>query len=145
MTRFSSTVLEHLHAPRNRGVLESADLVGTAGIAGGGGYVMLQLNIENDHVSAARFESQGCGATAACASVLTEMLIDQPFTACQELAVPDVLRKLNGLPADKMHCAHLVISALRSALEGSLPSSGTSGAEEHVESNGNFTSPEAAD
>jgi NifU-like protein involved in Fe-S cluster formation len=90
--------------------------VGVAGVPGEGRYVVLQLAVDRGCISAARFQSHGCGATIASASMLTELLVGRTLHECRELTVEDLLAALGGLPGDKRHCAGFALSALREAL-----------------------------
>ena len=117
MGRFSEIVMDHFQSPRNCGRLESPDLVGLAGAPGQSGYLVLHLMVEDDRISAARFQCHNCGATIATGSMLTELILGRTVAECRELTSAELIKALDGLPPDKSHCAGLAIHALRQALE----------------------------
>ena len=116
--------MDHFEFPRNEGRFESPDCVGVAGVPGLGRFVMLQLKFNNERVEDARFQSHGCGATIASASVATELVMGRKIRECRRLQASEILDALDGLPPDKTHCAAFVISALRDCLTGGLQTSG---------------------
>lgn len=116
MSRYSEAVMDHFQYPRNEGRFESPDRVGVAGVPGCGRYVVLQLLLLGDQIEQARFQSHGCGATIASASVLTELIIGRSVDRCGQLAASDILAAVGGLPADKAHCEDFALSALQEAL-----------------------------
>lgn len=118
MPRYSATVMSHFTAPRNIGQLESPDRVGLAGRPGQGRFVVMQLMVDEERVTAARFQSHGCGATIAAGSMLTELVQGRTIDECRHLSADHLLLALGGLPADKAHCAGFALAALRNALEG---------------------------
>lgn len=109
-------ISEHFQDPQNRGRLLSASAVGQAGSAGQFGTVTLYLRIEQNTVVDARHESQGCGYTVACASMLTEWLKGQSLGAAVRLSGEEFRTGIAGLPAYKAHCPYLLIEALHDAL-----------------------------
>lgn len=115
MSRFSDTLMDYFQSPRNQGVLENADLIGVAGAPGSGRYVIIHLNLEEERVQHARFQSHGCGVTIACASAVTVLVQGRSREECLELAPEHIAAELDGLPADKGHCAEFAIAALRHA------------------------------
>lgn len=112
MPRFSETVMDHFQSPRNEGRMEAADRVGMAGVPGQGRYVILYVRLHGDRVTASQFQSHGCGATIASASMLTELVQGRTLGECRALARDDVLAALGGLPPDKRHCVDFVLDSL---------------------------------
>jgi len=117
MSRFSELVMEHFMEPRNCGTLEAPDAVGVAGSPGQGPYFVIQLAIQNDRVTAVRFQSHSCGATVASGSALTELVSGSTLETCQKIVAQDVIDALDGLPPDKRHCAGFAVHALSEALK----------------------------
>ena len=118
MSRYSEAVMDHFQSPRNWGRLDRPDHVGVAGVPGQGRYLVLHLRLEGDVVTEARFQSHGCGATIACGSVLTELIVGRDVDAARGVTASTLLEALGGLPPDKGHCAEFAAAALRQALEG---------------------------
>lgn len=122
MPRFSSTLREHASYPSNRGKLEGATTVGRASISNNPPYVTIYLQIAENLVSKAKFESEGCGVTTAVCSAVTEMIENKTILQCQQVTPENVAQSLDGIPADKMHCAQVVVRALNSAIDHFLES-----------------------
>lgn len=122
MPRFSATVMDHFQSPRNQGRLEAPNLVGVAGVPGRGPYLVLHLGLNEDRITDAGFQCHGCGATIASGSMLTELVLGRTVAEAQAFDAATVLDALDGLPADKRHCAGLAVNALRQALAEFVPS-----------------------
>lgn len=116
MARFSDILMEHFQSPRNRGHLADPDLVGHAGLPGQGPYISISIRLLGNSVEVARFESNGCGVTIACGSILTELIRSRSLAECASLTADDISTALHGVPPDKAHCAALACDALRHAL-----------------------------
>lgn len=107
--------MDYFQSPRNSGVLEDADAVGIAGTPGSGRYVILHLKLDHDRITQARFQSHGCGVTIACASAVTVLATGRIREECLTLQPAEIAEELDGLPADKGHCAEFALAALRNA------------------------------
>ncbi len=118
MTEFyNDIVLDHYRNPRNTGILEAADAVGKAENSACGDVLHLYLKIEEDRVSAARFQTFGCAAAIAAGSCLTEMITGLSLDKLRDIRRQDVVDALGGLPPMKVHCSVLAEDAIRAALE----------------------------
>jgi len=113
---YSPTLMEHFSNPRNVGELEAPDYVGQAGEPGSGPFMVLHLAVDGERVTAARFQTYGCGPAIAAGSFLTEHIIGRSRMYCASLGTEDIVDGLGGMPEDKLHCAQLAIDALREAL-----------------------------
>jgi nitrogen fixation NifU-like protein len=114
--RFSETVVEHFHHPRNCGKLENYDCYTyMSGMCGDTvGYF---VKIEGDAIKGIGFESDGCGPTVACASALTCIADGMSIPEVMKLKGDDLLDYLGGLPLENSHCADLAVNTLKGALE----------------------------
>lgn len=117
MGKYSDTLMDHFMAPRNSGALESPDVTGHAGTPGRGPFLILYLRITEGQVTAAKFQTYGCGPTIACGSMLTETIIGRSLEDCSRLTIEELIERLDGVPAEKMHSPALAIAALRDALK----------------------------
>jgi NifU-like protein involved in Fe-S cluster formation len=81
-----------------------------------GDTLALMLRIEDDRIAAARFQTEGCTASVATSSILTEMITGLSLEEAAALTHEDVSNAVGGLPASKLHSAALVIAALQRAL-----------------------------
>ena len=114
---YSAVASDHFHQPRRVGPLEGATHKGTAGTPGEGPYVVLWLRVEGEIIREAAYQTFGCPAAIASASVLAELI--EGGNAKEALALDEagLTVALGGLPEGKDHCPRLAIAALRSALE----------------------------
>jgi nitrogen fixation NifU-like protein len=112
---YSATVLREASNPRNVGSIPNADLHGVIhGWCGDTMEIFVRLNGET--IKAATFVTDGCGATVACGSMLTQMVTDMTLAQAEWVLPEDLIRALDGLPEGSMHCAGLAVSALHNAL-----------------------------
>jgi NifU-like protein involved in Fe-S cluster formation len=115
--------------PRNLGEMADADSVGTAGSAGCGDMLRMWVKFKEDSsgrkvIDRATFQTFGCETAIAVASVATELLSGKTVEEALSMSGGDLSAPLGALPPMKIHCAQLVESALKSALEPPLPQPG---------------------
>ncbi len=117
MLKYSDKVLNHFMNPRNVGELEHPDAEAQVGSLICGDMMKLQMSIdEHGIIRDAKFKTFGCGAAIASASVLTEMLIGKHINDAVKITKDDIIRALDGLPDEKVHCSVMGTDALRTAL-----------------------------
>ncbi len=113
---YSDIVLDHAEHPRNQGVLEDANARGYQMNPVCGDVLSLMLRIEDGRIAEARFMTEGCTASVATSSILTELVTGLTLEEADELTHEDINDAVGGLPASKLHSAALVIGALKQAL-----------------------------
>lgn len=114
---YGPKVLELFRNPRNAGAMEDATVSATAGSPICGDVIAIYLKIgERDVIERATFESYGCAANIATASILTEMVKGKTLREAWEITWRDVAEELGGLPSIKFHCGALAVGALRRAI-----------------------------
>ncbi len=114
---YSDKVVDHYENPRNVGMIENADGVGTVGNPACGDVMKLSIRIEDDIITAAKFKTFGCGAAIATSSMLTEMVVGKSVEEALEISNKAVAEALDGLPPAKLHCSVLAEDALKAAIE----------------------------
>jgi len=114
--RFSDKVLEFAYDPLNTGEIENPDGTGFA-IGECGDSMTIFLKTEENKIKEARFLADGCGATLACGSAVTELVKDKSLFNAKNIYPQTVIRFLDGLPASHTHCSVLAVQALRKALD----------------------------
>lgn len=115
MSIYNDLVLEHFDHPRHAGqfTAEQDCLQGTAGQAGGGDIVQIQLQIHDGTISDARFLAEGTVALIASASYACEQLVGQPVSALAAFDSVGLVQVLD-LPPQRQAAARLVADAIRS-------------------------------
>ena len=116
---YSETVIEHASRPRNVGRIPDADGSGTA-VGSCGDTMEIWLRVKNDLISDARFLTDGCGATVATGSMVTELAKGKNVTAAFRIGAQEVLDALGGLPEENVHCAQLAADTLKAAIKDYL-------------------------
>ena len=113
---------EAVKNPRNIGEMENADAVGTVGNADCGDMLRMWIKFKEvggrKIIDRASFQSFGCQTAIAVASVATEMLAGKTVAEAQAMSSEELAAPLGALPPVRIHCAQLVESALRDALDG---------------------------
>ncbi|MEM0325550.1 MAG: iron-sulfur cluster assembly scaffold protein [Desulfurococcaceae archaeon] len=117
---YSPRVLELFRNPKNLGSMPDASVVESAGSPACGDMIKLYLKINRvngvDLVEKATFESYGCAANIAAASILTEMIKGRTLKEAWMLSWRDLSNELGGLPPIKYHCSILAVGALKRAV-----------------------------
>jgi NifU-like protein involved in Fe-S cluster formation len=116
MAEYSEIVLDHAANPRNQGPLADANARGYQMNPVCGDTLALSLRIVDGRIEKAGFQTEGCTASIATSSILTEMVEGLSLDEAGELSYEDVSAAVGGLPASKLHSAALVIDALRRAI-----------------------------
>jgi nitrogen fixation NifU-like protein len=112
---FSEMVIEYAYNPRNMGEISDADGVGK--ITGTcEDTVQIQIRVEDGRISESRFMTDGCGTSIACGSMLTEMVTGKTIEGALTISSDDLLRSLDGLPDEYVHCTVLAVDVLRDAI-----------------------------
>jgi len=116
---YNETVVDHALRPRNLGETKGAS--GFGKITGSCGDTMeIWLEVAAGTVATATFATDGCGATLACGSILTELVKGKTVSQALGISQQDVLDALGGLPEGNRHCALLAVSTLRAAIKDYL-------------------------
>lgn len=115
---YSKKVLELFRNPKNLGRIEDADAEALAGSLACGDMIAIYLKVDEatERIVDAKFESYGCAANIAAASILTEMIMDKTTQDAWKVSWRNVSDELGGLPSVKYHCGVLAVGALRRAI-----------------------------
>jgi len=115
---YSDKVLDHYENPRNVGKWDPAtDGVGTGmvGAPACGDVMRLQIKVENDIITDAKFKTYGCGSAIASSSLVTEWVKGRTLDQAMEIKNTDLAEEL-ALPPVKIHCSVLAEDAIRAAI-----------------------------
>jgi nitrogen fixation protein NifU and related proteins len=113
---FNDAVLDHFQNPRNAGELARADAKVEVSNPVCGDVLQLAVRMEGERIAEARFLCRGCTTSIACASVLTEQLVQRTLSEAGALTAESLSESLGGLPAATFHGAELAADALATML-----------------------------
>ena len=98
-----------------RGSIDNADGYGNAGRECGDSLEIF-LNVEDDTIRSAYFETDGCFYTVACGNAVVHLVEDRTVEEALALTTSDIVEYLETLPEAEIHCAEMAIRSLRLAL-----------------------------
>lgn len=112
---YSKKTIEEALNPKNVGEIEHAD--GMAEFPGVCGDTMwIYLKIENNKIIDSKFITDGCGATIACGSVITEIVKGKTIGEAMDMEGEELMSILGELPEEHLHCPVLAVSTLKKAI-----------------------------
>ena len=112
---YTETVIDHVLHPRNFGSLPGADGFASA-TNDGSDNIKMWLRVKDDRITEASFWTDGCAATIASLSMVTELAGGRTVPEAMLIGPQDVLEALGGLPEGNVHCAVQAVSVLKEAL-----------------------------
>ena len=111
-------VIDHFNTPRNVGTLDkSKSNVGT-GLVGApecGDVMRLQIEVNDNIITDAKFKTFGCGSAIAASSLATEWLKGMSIDDAIKMDNMELVEELS-LPPVKIHCSVLAEDAIKSAI-----------------------------
>jgi len=114
---YSAKILELFRNPKNLGRMEDATVSAVAGSPACGDMIAFYLKINKDDViEKATFESYGCAANIATASISTEIVKGKKIEDAWKISWKEIADEVGGLPSVKFHCGILSVGALRRAI-----------------------------
>jgi len=115
---YSEKVIGHYENPKNVGTLDkSKPNVGT-GLVGApecGDVMRLQIQVEDNIITDAKFKTFGCGSAIAASSLATEWLKGKSLDEAVTIDNMDLVEEL-CLPPVKIHCSVLAEDAIKAAI-----------------------------
>jgi len=116
---YSEKVLDHYENPRNVGVIDDDQSVGTGmvGAPACGDVMKLQIKVgDNGIIEDAKFKTYGCGSAIASSSLVTEWVKGKSLDEASEIKNTHIAEELS-LPPVKIHCSVLAEDAIAAAIE----------------------------
>ena len=116
---YSEKVLDHYENPRNVGVLDDDQSVGTGmvGAPACGDVMRLQIKVSDDGIiQDAKFKTYGCGSAIASSSLVTEWVKGKSLDQAAEIKNTHIAEEL-ALPPVKIHCSVLAEDAIAAAID----------------------------
>lgn len=121
---YSDTVKEHFFHPHNFMEDEAgyqADGQGMVGSPACGDVmrVWIKVNPKTKKITDCRWKTFGCASAIAATSMMSDMVIEKnglTLEKARQIRPQDIMERLGGLPARKIHCSVLGDKALRAAI-----------------------------
>lgn len=127
---YSATVKKHFLDPQNflrDGEKFKSDGVGEVGSPACGDVMKMWIKVQDERIVDLRWKTFGCASALASTSMLSEMVLAKggmKIADALKITPDDILKKLGGLPTNKIHCSVLGDKALRAAIENYLAQKG---------------------
>ena len=115
---YSAKVLDHYENPRNVGSFDKTDAsigTGMVGAPACGDVMKLQIKVENDIITDARFKTYGCGSAIASSSLVTEWVKGKTLDEASTITNSTIAEEL-ALPPVKIHCSILAEDSIKAAV-----------------------------
>lgn len=109
---FTDSLIEHFRNPHNVGDLPGATAIVDVTNPICGDVLRLSARIENGRIAEAKFKTQGCTASIASSSVLTDLLIGKSPAEARAISPEEISQALGGLPPATFHAAQLCTDAV---------------------------------
>jgi nitrogen fixation protein NifU and related proteins len=114
---YSPQLLDHFQHPRNAGEVLNPDAVVQIENPACGDILKLSIRLADERIADIRFLAKGCVAAMACASLLTELLLERTVKDARNLRREELVLKIGGLPEASVHASHLALDALAALLK----------------------------
>ena len=115
---YSEKVIDHYENPRNVGSLDKGDVTVGTGVVGApacGDVMKLQIKVEGDVITDAKFKTYGCGSAIASSSLVTEWVKGMKIDDAVKIKNSQIAEELS-LPPVKIHCSVLAEDAIKAAI-----------------------------
>lgn len=113
----SDKILKIFQDPKNVGDLPEATAIVDVLNPVCGDVMRLAVQVADGRIGQARFKTQGCVASIAAGSVLTELLMGKTLAEAQKIRPEDIDQELGGLPPESLHAAQLCVDAVNAVLK----------------------------
>jgi len=121
---YSPKALALMKSRENYGTLEKPDARGM--ICGKcGDSMQIDLRLGGEVIQDALYTTNGCGATIACGSMVTQLAKDKSIYDALLITPEELIEALDGLPEDHRHCSVLAVSTLQQAIENAIETQGS--------------------
>ena len=108
----NDVILAHFRAPHNAGDLADPTSIVEVSNPVCGDVLRLAVRVESGRIAAARFKTQGCVASIACSSALTDMLVGAYPADLSDITAEKISSALGDLPPATFHAALLCTDAV---------------------------------
>jgi len=116
---YGDKVIDHFNNPRNVGTLDKAKRNVGTGLVGApecGDVMRLQIEVNDNIITDAKFKTFGCGSAIAASSLATEWLKGMSIDDAIKMDNMELVEELS-LPPVKIHCSVLAEDAIKEAIK----------------------------
>lgn len=115
---YNDKVLNEFFNPQNVGVIKGASGKGKTVSPIDREIMKIYIQVEDDKIVNAMFQTFGCVAAIASTSVATRLMIGKTIEEANAITVKDILNELGGsLPEKKRHCAEMAVETVYDAIK----------------------------
>ena len=140
MALYNDIVMDHFLNPKNVGEVENPDGTGVYGSPVCGDMMQIQIKVEDEKITDAKFKTFGCGSAIASSSMATSMIIGKTIEEALDVTNKQIIDNLGGLPPVKVHCSVLADKAIKNANSKQLPCAGqTANPNQQFKKQSNYT------
>ncbi len=108
--------MKHFLNPKNIGEIKNADATAEVGNMVCGDQLSFTIKVKDEKIQDIKFLSFGCASNIATASVMTEEVKGMSLKEAQKFDWNKIIKKLDGLPQQKVHCSILAVEGLREVI-----------------------------
>ena len=116
---YIDNILDHYDNPRNKRVMDPADIEASGGNPGCGDIVVMYASVDDDgKVTDASFQGEGCTISQAAASMLTEEMVGKTLDEVKDMSFSDVIEEMGkDVVSTRTRCATLALTIMKNAAE----------------------------
>jgi nitrogen fixation protein NifU and related proteins len=113
---YSKEAIKRFRNPKFAGDLKNPDGVGEKGNMRCGDVMKIFVKIEKDRIKDIRFQTYGCIGAISSSEAMCELAKGKKISEALKINYDDIIKKLGGLPHEKIHCSVLGTEALKDAI-----------------------------
>jgi nitrogen fixation NifU-like protein len=108
-------ILDHYHNPHHKGALQDPDILVNGGNPGCGDIVNVFVQVdENDRITDASFQGQGCTISMAASSLLMDKIIGKTIAEVDAMDYNELVEELGReVVQSRMRCATLALDTIK--------------------------------
>jgi nitrogen fixation protein NifU and related proteins len=137
MLMYSKKVMEYFQHPKNIGEMKNPDGVGKIGNPVCGDIMWLYIKVAKnkkgkDYIKDIKVKTFGCVAAIATSSAITDIVMGMELDKAEKVSNKDIVKIVQGLPKEKIHCSLLAADALKRAIDDYRKKSGNDSAKTKI-------------